>query len=210
MERANNSLKSKLLHEQLRHSTYRFIHLEKEMLLVLNEYNIHKSIFKAAFNVGVDLKLVIKWFIEGQKGNPDFKNFYLTIMKSNGINFDLDYHKTPEIPDYEIKSVDGSWIYTASIDGEKVSVISSDYEQLKQLRESIQLKYFDIYDTLVKEDLIEGELDVGLFGITREHENEVWAAEMKTLDEIKVNFDIAIGMIESGEAEKSIMEAENW
>lgn len=131
LERANNSLKSKLLHEQLRHSTYRFIHLKKEMLLVLNEYNIHKSIFKAAFNVGVDLKLVIKWFIEGQKGNPDFKNFYLTIMKSNGINFDLDYHKTPEIPDYEIKSVDGSWIYTASVDGEKVSVISSDYEQLK-------------------------------------------------------------------------------
>ena len=92
----------------------------------------------------------------------------------------------------------------------QVEDLIADYEQLKQLRESIQLKYFDIYDTLVKEDLIEGELDVGLFGITREHENEVWAAEMKTLDEIKVNFDIAIGMIESGEAEKSIMEAENW
>ncbi|WP_298517792.1 hypothetical protein [uncultured Methanobrevibacter sp.] len=101
------------------------------MLLVLNEYNLHNSIVKAAFNVGVDLRLVMKWFIEGQKGNPDFKNFYLTIMKSNGLNFDLDYDKTLEIPEYEIKSVDGSWIYTASIDGEKVSVISSDYEQLK-------------------------------------------------------------------------------
>ena len=131
MERANNSLKSKLLHEQLKHSSYRFIHLKKEMMLVLNEHNIHKSLAKAAFNVGVDLRLVMKWFIEGQKGNPDFKNFYLTIMKSNGLNFDLDYDKTLEIPEYEIKSVDGSWIYTASVDGEKVSVISSDYEQLK-------------------------------------------------------------------------------
>lgn len=85
-----------------------------------------------------------------------------------------------------------------------------DYEKLKELRKSIQVKYMDIYDTLVKEDLIDDDIDLGLFGIAREYENEVWTAEMQTLNEIKMNFDIAIRMIETGEAKKSLIGAENW
>lgn len=84
-----------------------------------------------------------------------------------------------------------------------------DYEKLKELRKSIQVKYMDIYDTLVKEDLIDDDIDLGLFGIAREYENEVWTAEMQTLNKIKMNFDIAIRMIETGEAKKSLIEAEN-
>ena len=42
-------------------------------------------------------------------------------------------------------------------------------------------------------------------GITREHENEVWDSELRLMSDIKTNFDIAIVMIESGEAEQAIM-----
>ena len=91
----------------------------------------------------------------------------------------------------------------------KVEDLINDYEQLKKLREAIQVKYFSIYDELVEEGLIEGELDVSDWGITRDHENETWDSELKLMSEIKTNFDIAIKMIESGEAEQSIIDAEN-
>lgn len=85
-----------------------------------------------------------------------------------------------------------------------------DYEQLKKLREEIQVKYFSIYEELLAEDLIEGELDASIWGITREHENENWGAELRLISDIKTNFDVAINMIESGEAEQNIIDAENW
>ena len=92
----------------------------------------------------------------------------------------------------------------------KVEDLINDYEQLKKLREVIQVKYFSIYEELVTEELIEGELDASVWGITREHETETWDSELQLMSEIKTNFDIAIKMIESGEAEQSIIEAENW
>ena len=91
----------------------------------------------------------------------------------------------------------------------KVENIIAKYEQLKQLREEIQGDYFLIYDELVAEELIEGKLDASDWGITREHENEVWDAELRLMSEIKANFDLAIKMIESGEANQSIIDAEN-
>ncbi|WP_400227298.1 hypothetical protein [Methanobrevibacter smithii] len=66
-----------------------------------------------------------------------------------------------------------------------------------------------VYDELLSEELIEGELDASAWGITREHENEIWDAELRLMSEIKANFDLAIKMIESGEAEQSIIDAEN-
>lgn len=92
----------------------------------------------------------------------------------------------------------------------KVEDLINDYEQLKKLREVIQVKYFSIYEELVTEELIEGELDASVWGITREHETETWDSELQLMSEIKTNFDIAIKMIESGEAEQSIIDAENW
>ena len=58
--------------------------------------------------------------------------------------------------------------------------------------------------------LIEGEPDASVWGITREHENEVWDSELRLMGDIKTNFDIAITMIENGEAEQTIIDAENW
>ena len=92
----------------------------------------------------------------------------------------------------------------------QVEDLINDYEQLKKLREEIQAKYFSIYEELLAEDLIEGELDAGVWGITREHENEVWDSELRLMSDIKTNFDIAIHMIESGEAEQAIIDEENF
>ena len=91
----------------------------------------------------------------------------------------------------------------------KVEDLIKDYEQLKQLRQDIQGKYFSVYEELVNEELIEGKLDASIWGITRDHENETWDAELRLMNDIKTNFDIAIKMIESGEADQSIIDAEN-
>ena len=48
----------------------------------------------------------------------------------------------------------------------KVEDLINDYEQLKQLRQDIQEKYFSVYEELVNEELIEGELDASIWGIT--------------------------------------------
>ena len=91
-----------------------------------------------------------------------------------------------------------------------VDDLINDYEKLMKLREDIQSKYFSIYDELIAEDLIEGELDATIWGITREHENESWNSELRLMTEIKTNFDIALHIIESGEAEQAIIEAQNF
>ena len=91
-----------------------------------------------------------------------------------------------------------------------VEDLINNYETLMKLRDEIQVKYFSIYEELLKEDLIEGELDASIWGITREHETDTWNSELRLMSDIKTNFDIAINMIESGEAEKSIIDAENW
>lgn len=91
----------------------------------------------------------------------------------------------------------------------KVEDLIKDYEQLKQLRQNIQAKYFSVYEELLKEELIDGELDASIWGITREQENETWESELMLMSEIKTNFDLAIKMIESGEAERAIIDEEN-
>ena len=91
----------------------------------------------------------------------------------------------------------------------QVEDLINDYEQLMKLREEIQAKYFSIHEELLAEDLIEGELDASLWGITREHENETWNAELMLMSDIKREFDLGINMIESGEAEQAIIDDEN-
>lgn len=91
----------------------------------------------------------------------------------------------------------------------KVEDLINDYEKLKQLRQTIQEKYFSIYEELLGENLIEGELDASVWGIARENENETWDSELQLLSEIKTHFDIAIKMIESGDAEQIIIDEEN-
>ena len=91
----------------------------------------------------------------------------------------------------------------------QVEDLIKDYEQLKKNREEIQSKYFSVYEELLHEGLIEGELDACIWGINRDHENETWDAELRLMSDIKTNFDMAINMIESGEDEQSIIDKEN-
>ena len=86
----------------------------------------------------------------------------------------------------------------------QVEELIKDYEQLKNLREDIQVKYFSIYEKLSEEGLIEGDLDKINWGINREKENEVWNSELKLINDMKTDFDMAISMIENGEAEAII------
>lgn len=91
----------------------------------------------------------------------------------------------------------------------KVEDLINDYEELKKLREEIQEKYFSIYGELVKEELIEDKLDASDWGITRKRENKNWDSELRLMDEIKNNFEMAIKMIETGEAEQILIDEEN-
>lgn len=91
----------------------------------------------------------------------------------------------------------------------KIEDLISDYEQLKILRKEIQVKYFSIYEELLGEDLVEGELSASDWGIIRDHENEIWSSELRLMGDFKTEFDMAIAMIESGEAEQAIIDDEN-
>lgn len=91
----------------------------------------------------------------------------------------------------------------------QVEDLIKDYEELKKICEGIQVKYFSIYEELLAEDLVEGELDASILGIARENENEIWDSELRLMSDIKINFDMAIAMIESGEAEQAIIDEEN-
>ena len=147
LEKRNNGLKSLLLHDQLKHDNYSYKHLENKILLILNEYQINKSLTMSAFNNGINPDLALKWFVEGQKGNPKFEIFYQGIKRINSFGFDgKDLESMGEaheiesdgkdlevnIPDYEIESFGDSWIYRTYLDGNRISVISSDLKHLKE------------------------------------------------------------------------------
>ena len=108
-----------------------------KLSLVLQEYKIHKSITKAAIKIGLNPNVVMKWFIEGQKGNPNFEVFYLGVARINNLNSEkvvLAENEDSEIvgkKDYTLESIGGSWVYTTFVDDEKVSIISSDLNHLK-------------------------------------------------------------------------------
>ena len=132
LEKRNNRLKSLLLHDQLKYGSYSYKHLEDKILLILNEYKINRSITLSAFNSGINPGLAIKWFVEGQKGNPNFKILYSGIKRINNLE---DCEENVDVSDdgnYEIECIDGSWVYTTNVDGKKVSIISSDFDHLKE------------------------------------------------------------------------------
>lgn len=130
LEKASNQLKSKLLHEQLKYGNYSYKNLEKEILLILNEYKINRSITKSASNLGISRTVAIKWYIEGQKGNSNFRLLSSGIMNINNRGNVVKDEVAGK--DYELVNSDGSWIYSTFVEGEKISIISSDLEHLKE------------------------------------------------------------------------------
>ena len=91
----------------------------------------------------------------------------------------------------------------------KIEVLIDYYKQLIELRKLIQTKYFAAYEEMLKEGLIEGKMDVDVWQITRNAEDVNWNDELRVLDEINTQLEIAIKKIESGEAKQSIRDAQN-
>ncbi len=144
----NNILKSKLVHEQLKYGNYPFLDFSREISQLVIEYAKHNSIFKAASILGLNPYVVMKWFIQGQRGNPKFRSFYLRISY---INRRLNGEVIPQIEEiipefkehYDISHHGNAWCYTTYVDGEKVAIISGDLENLKKKVKSRELPLYE-------------------------------------------------------------------
>lgn len=143
LQKRNNSLKSRLIHEQLKCGSYPFKNFKRESLKILKEYKHQKSIFKAASNLGINYNLAVKWFIQGQLGNPQFRDFYSGVYRINNSDADVSFNQhgvTEEIApqvnelegDYKISQYGDGWSYTTYVDGEKIFIISDELDTLKK------------------------------------------------------------------------------
>ena len=84
----------------------------------------------------------------------------------------------------------------------------SDYDEFKNLRQSIQMDFFNIFENIKKDNLLECDIDANEWAYNRENENNAWNNELDFIWEIKNSLDYAIELIESGEAEKTIINEE--
>ena len=142
----NAFLKSKLLHERMRHGEIPLTYSKKYSLDVLNGYKESRSIFKSADIVGINPNVAINWYVQGQLGNPHFRGFYLLIQHINDSSeFKVNADSSKEVAqeeisegvfdvegDYAISEYGDGWSYKAFIDGEKVFLISDDLSKLKK------------------------------------------------------------------------------
>lgn len=126
LQKRNNSLKSKLLHEQLKHNNYTFQNYKKCSLQIINEYKQNKSLIKSSLNLKINPKKVLNWYIQGHEKNSIFREFYLTI---NQLNNESEVEHSSE--DYMISEYGDGWSYKTFINGEKVFIISNDLNTLK-------------------------------------------------------------------------------
>ena len=145
LEKQNRALKSKLICEQLKSGNYSFAYFKKYSLIVLNEYKKHQSFFKTASIVGISQKEIMNWYIQGQRGNPLFRGFYLAICDINNNETDekpveklpvaeekIIQENIPEEGEYQISRYGDGWSYKTYVDGEKIFIISNELETLKK------------------------------------------------------------------------------
>ena len=90
----------------------------------------------------------------------------------------------------------------------KLDDLLKDYDELINLRKSIQMKYFSIFNEIKNEKLVDGEINSNLWYYNRENEDNIWKEELNVLGLIKNTIDENIKLIESGNAEKIIIESE--
>lgn len=138
----NDSLKSKLFHEQLKSDNFSFKYHNKYINLILNEYKKNKSLVKSAQTIGIDYEIVFKWYVQGQRGNLNYRGFYLAIRDMNdSIEDAIEEIETPQVEqidngfddgEYLISQYGDGWSYKTYIDGEKIFIISNELETLKK------------------------------------------------------------------------------
>ena len=140
LQKRKNSLKFQLVHSQLKHGTYSFDYSRKYLLTVLNLYRNYGSFFKASSVVGLAQNDIMKWYIQGQMGNPRFRGFFLAvneINRKNAIKIDDEVIQESETgfnqDDCHVISEYGDgWSYKACVEGERIFLISDDLENLKR------------------------------------------------------------------------------
>lgn len=141
----NNSLKSKLFHEQLKLGQYSFEFHRKYMGLILNEYKKTGSLVKSSEIVGIDYEIVFKWYFQGLSENPNYRNFYLTVRgigdlstESSPIETNVETLESSPISnaledgEYVISKYGDGWSYKTYVDGEKIFIISNELETLEK------------------------------------------------------------------------------
>ena len=144
-----NSLKSRLVHEQLKSGNFSFDYSQKYLHRILHEYKKYKSLIKAANIVGIDYNIVMDWYIGGQRTDSVYHGFYLAVNDINGCSI-----KTGAISemsekvnekdfggDYLISEYGDGWSYKTYINGEKIFIISND---LKTLKKKVKDKHLPI------------------------------------------------------------------
>ena len=141
LQKRSNSLKSQLIHEQLKSGCYLAENFKRYQMDVLKEYKAHKSFFKVASIVGISQKEIMDWYIQGQMGNPNFRGFFLAVndinnegnQKEAGNEPDADIG-VPEFGDgeYVISQYGDGWSYKTYVGGEKIFIISNDLDTLKK------------------------------------------------------------------------------
>jgi hypothetical protein len=140
LQKRNNFLKSRLIHEQLKSGNYLSEHFKKYQFEVLNEYKTHKSFFKVASIVGLTQKEIMDWYIQGQCGNPKFRGFFLAINDINDGNAREVEVEPAGVSDpqqcsdgeYMISQYGDGWSYKTYVNGEKIFIISDELENLKR------------------------------------------------------------------------------
>lgn len=145
----NSSLKSRLMHEQLKHGNYSYGCLRKHSQLLLNEYRSEKSLFKSASRIGMNYNDVLTWYFQGQLGNPIFEGFYQSIKRINENHVLEDIGtEEEEVPEdnavdeeYVISQYGDGWSYKTFVDGEKIFLISDD---LKKLKDKVRFKHLPL------------------------------------------------------------------
>lgn len=141
LQKRNDSLKSKLLREKLKYGNFSFVYFKKYSRLILKEYQQTGSLLKSSLNVGIGKFDALNWYVQGQMGNELFKRFYLEIEGINRIAVFKEeiVEDVPEkilketLPDgdYTISQYGDGWSYKTFKNGEKIFLISSDLDKLK-------------------------------------------------------------------------------
>ena len=125
LTRRINKLRSVLRHNQFRHNIFILKHSKNANCLVLNEYEKSNSLIKSANAFKLDKSNPVDVHVKGQNDSSEFREFHDEINTFNNKNSEVKKEK-----DYTLKNVESSWIYTTVVNGEKISLISSDYERL--------------------------------------------------------------------------------
>ena len=143
LQKRNDLLRLKLIHEQLKFQNYSFHFIKKYSLLLINEYKKHNSLFKSSLNVGLDYNVVLNWYVQGLLGNSPFRQFFLAI-NDIGILDDSESEIKSEGEtewEYMISQYGDGWSYKTFINGEKIFIIANELDDLKR---KVKLKHLPL------------------------------------------------------------------